>query len=563
MRMAAIGACLDFVCAAGLASSQRIAPTVQTSDGPVSGTFSADGVMGIYRGIPFAAPPVGELRWKPPQPARPWTAVLHADHFSASCMQPLERSKLPWTREFMTQNEDSEDCLYLNVWTPAKAKNARLPVFVWIYGGGGWEGSAEVPVYGGTELARTGIVVVTFNYRVGVFGYLALPELTAESPHHASGNYAHLDQVAALQWVQKNIQAFGGDPSRVTIAGQSAGAGSVHFLMASPLAKGLFERGIAESGSMVSAPAPLPHSEAEKRGQAFALAVGAATLKQLRELPASALMDENAQKAAHKLRIVASVDGWFLPESPDQIVYEGKQNDAPLITGWTADDFRTRSDPEPVLTAKAFRKQSAGRYGNMADDFLKLYPAGSDEEAARSQLESQRDRDRVEMYVWVLRQERTAKAPFYTYYFTRAMPDREHPEFGAFHSAELPYVFRNLDLLDRPWEPVDRHLSDVISAYWKNLAENGDPNGANLPHWTPASAGNPTTLEIGEHIGEIPVASPEKLQFWIRYLNSTTETRKPILTFLYKYRVMLAVILVVLVCLFIYVLLRNWRAGKR
>jgi para-nitrobenzyl esterase len=501
------------------------ATPVSTQGGSVSGTASSDGKINIYRGIPFAAPPVGDLRWRAPQPAKRWKGVLKADHYGASCMQKLARERLPWTKEFMVQDQDSEDCLYLNIWTPANSAHEKLPVFVWIHGGGFTEGSGSVPVYEGTELARTGLVVVTINYRLGVFGLLAHPELTAESPNHSSGNYGLEDQTAALQWIRKNIQSFGGDPNRVTIAGQSAGAFSVHAQIASPLAKGLFQRGIAESGTgAISMPIPTL-AEAEKSGLAFAESKGTHSLKELRGLPAATLMPPDSQQFGEGPQFSMVVDGWFFPDDPAKILADAKQNDVPLITGWVANDYRLMSGA--TLSAEEFRKQATERYGPMAEDFLKLYPAGSDADAVQSQMESARDRSRVSMYVWVLRRARTSKTPVYTYFFTQVLPDPVHPEFGAFHTGEVPYLFRNLAIFDRPFKPVDHRVSDVISAYWKDFAETGNPNGAALPEWAPASAGNATTMEIGEHTGQIPLASPEKLKFWINYFDSPQSKNAP------------------------------------
>jgi para-nitrobenzyl esterase len=499
---------------------------VRTLSGPVLGTTSSDGKIAIYRGIPYAAPPVGDLRWKDPQPVKPWKIVLIANNFGASCMQELQRSRPPWTKEFMPQNEDSEDCLSLNVWTPTTSPNKKLPVFFWIHGGGFSEGSSEVPVYEGTELARTGMVVVSINYRLGVFGFLAHPELTAESPHHSSGNYGLLDQVAALQWVKKNIQAFGGDPENVTICGQSAGAASVHALIATPLAKGLFQRGIAQSGNSLTGFPQSSLADGEKMGMAFAAANGVHSLKELRALSSEALMAAQSRGAATIVRFPPVVDGWFYPEDPAQILAEGKQNDVPFMTGLMANDSGSLSGPP--LPLEAFRKQVAERYGQMAADFLKLYPAGSEEEAVQSQIESARDRGRVSIYLWVLRRARTAKTSAYTYYFTHALPDPMHPEFGAFHTGEVPYLFRNLAIFDRPFKPVDYQVSDAISAYWKHFAETGNPNGTDLPKWTATSAENTTTMEIGDHGGQIPLASPEKLRFWTSYFDSPISKNAPI-----------------------------------
>jgi len=503
-----------------------ISGPVSTVSGQVSGTTSSDGKIEIFRGIRYAAPPVGDLRWKAPQPVKPWKSVQNANNYGASCMQQLQRSRLPWSKEFMAQNEDSEDCLTLNVWTPASSPAKKLPVFVWIHGGGFTEGSGEIPVYEGTELARTGMVVVTINYRLGIFGFLAHPELTAESPHHSSGNYGLLDQVAALQWVKSNIQAFGGDPENVTICGQSAGAASVHALVASPLAKGLFQRGIAQSGSGVIGFPQASLADGEKTGVTFAAARGAHSLKELRALSAEALMAAQSQGSSPMSRFPPVVDGWFYPEDPSQILAEGKQNDVPFITGLMANDSRSLSGPP--LSAEAFQKRVTELYGPMAEDFLKLYPAGSEPEANQSQLESARERGKVSMYLWALRRAKTAKTPVYTYFFTQALPDPAHPEFGAFHTGEVPYVFRNLAIFDRPFKPVDHKVSDVISTYWKHFAQTGNPNSADLPQWSAASAENESTMEIGEHTGQIPLASPEKVRFWTSYFNSPISKKAPL-----------------------------------
>ena len=508
-----------------LVSFTEIKEPVATKDGPVEGVSSADGKLVIFRGIPFAAPPVGNLRWVAPQPVKPWTGALKADHFSASCEQPLPHSRLPWTEEFMTQNEVGEDCLYLNVWTPASSGATSLPVLVWIYGGGFSEGSSAVPIYDGAELAKTGIVVVSFNYRVGVFGFLAYPGLTSESPHHSSGNYGLLDQIAALQWVQRNIRSFGGDPGRVTICGQSAGAFSVHALTASPLAKGLFQRAIAQSGSSLAGLPTPTLADAEKQGVEFAEEHGAHSLKELRALSPAELM---AQKSPQQigLRFSPIVDGWFLPEDPHEIFAQGRQNDVPTITGFTSGDSTTFAPPR--LSAEEFRAQAAQRYGPKATEFLKLYPTGTDEEAKKAQIDSGRDRERVSMYLWALERNRTSKTPVYTYFFTRAIPWPEHSEFGAFHSVELPYVFRNLAMMKRPFEPVDYQVSDTISSYWKSFVANANPNGNHLPQWARVSAKSADTMEIGAHTGEMPVASEQKLQFWTNYFHSDLARNTPL-----------------------------------
>jgi para-nitrobenzyl esterase len=511
-RLIGIGSlcALTIICMGADRAKAATAGPVKTNSGPVAGTVSSDGKVSIFRGIPYAAPPVGDLRWKAPQPVKAWTAVLHADDFGPSCMQDLQRSRLPWDTQFMAQNNDSEDCLTLNVFAPADAAGKRLPVVFWIHGGGFTEGSSEVPVYDGTELAKTGIVVVTINYRLGIFGLMAHPELTAESPHHASGNYGYLDQVAALEWVKRNIASFGGDPARVTIDGQSAGAGSVHALISSPLAKGLFSGAIAESGSSLTL-APHPTlAAAEKAGVDFAAKAGAHSLSDLRAMPAQALFDASKGK-----RFPSPVDGYFLTEDPIKVLAEGKENKVPFITGIQREDFRLQVTNLP--TVAVYKKMAADTYGAMADAFLTLYPANTDAEAATAMTDSSRDKQKASMYLWALETEKADKTPVYTYFFTHALPDPKHPEFGAFHTGEVPYTFRNLAMFNRPFTPMDQQVSDTISSYWKNFFATGNPNGAGLAKWTPVSGGQADTEEIGDHTGEIPLMPAEKLAFWKKY----------------------------------------------
>lgn len=512
MTIGALAAVAAF-CVAGTQAKAATAGPVKTASGPVAGTVSSDGKAVAYKGIPYAAPPVGDLRWKAPQPAKPWTAVLEAKDFGHSCMQELQRSRLPWTKEFMAQNDDSEDCLTLNVFTPADSAGKKLPVLFWIHGGGFTEGSSEVPVYDGTEVAKTGIIVVTINYRLGVFGQLALPELTAENPHHASGNWGYMDQVAALEWVKKNIAAFGGDPAKVTIDGQSAGAGSVHALLASPLAKGLFRGAMAESGSGLTLAPHATLAEAEKVGQTFEAKMGAQSLKELRNIPS-----EMVNVTGLTIRFPSPVDGYFFTEDPIKTLAEGKENDVPTLTGIQREDYRQRTPK--VMSSVEFKKWASDQYGDMTDAFLKLYPGDTDQQAAASLPEAGRDMAKVSMSMWVAQKAKTEKSPVFTYYFTHPLPDPQHPEFGAFHTGELPYTFRNLAIFDRPFTEVDHKLSETISAYWKNFISTGDPNGAGLPTWTRATEGSNTTQEIGDHTGQVPMMTADKLAFWTSYFNA-------------------------------------------
>ena len=496
---------------------------VQTASGKVAGQRSQASSVTSFKGIPYAAPPVGDLRWRPPASPLAWQGVRKADQFSASCIQRVRGEFLPWTREYMVQNQTNEDCLYLNVWSPHLSKTAHLPVLLFIHGGGFVEGSGGVAVYDGENLASTGLVVVTMNYRLGVLGFLAHPDLTAESTHHSSGNYGLMDQIAALQWLKANIQAFGGDPGRVTIWGQSAGAFSVRDLIASPAAGGLFERAVADSGIGISEGSVPNLRTAEQLGVQFATLHNAHSVRELRSLPASALLPE---ANSPPLRFSPDIDGWILPQTPNAMSDKGEDNDIPVITGWQADDGRTLS--RPVRSVAEFQQLAQHLYGGMAGEFERLYPAQSAQEVPTSVNESTRDRERVSMFLWAAKRGRNHKSPVFTYYFDRAIPWPQHPEFGAFHSGELPYFFRNLKTLDRPYEAVDFHVSETASAYLKEFAAKGNPNGAALPKWPACNPSVPVTMEIGERIGPIPVAEKSKLNFWTRYFNSPESKNAPV-----------------------------------
>jgi para-nitrobenzyl esterase len=489
------------------AVTAQIADTVSLQSGRVVGVAGSDPGVMVYKGIPYAAPPIGQLRWRPPQPPHRWDRVRLAEFFGPGCVQDLARSRPPWTEEFMHQGGISEDCLYLNVWTAAATDAAHSPVLVYIHGGGFSEGSGSVAVYDGEALAKKGVVVVTINYRLGIIGFLAYPELTAESAHGASGNYGLLDQVAALQWVRRNIAGFGGDPDNVTIAGQSAGAISVYLLTASPLAAGLFHRAIVESGpgglaafglSSSRALAP-PLSEAESGGAAVANALGASTLRELRAMSVDSLTATPAG-GSPAMRFGPVIDGYFLPEDPATTYARGEQNDVPMLAGFNADEG-SAFPGYGQATREQFRDAATQRYGAAADTFLALYPAGTDADAGNAQKASLRDFAAVALERLAAERARTARTDAYLYYFGRGIPWPEHPEFGAFHTAEVPYVFDNLGQLDRPWGEVDRQLADVASSYWANFAARGNPNGAGLPAWPAYGVAPRDLMELGKNIG--------------------------------------------------------------
>lgn len=492
-----------------------------------TGTLEGVSELGIvsFKGIPFAEPPVGDLRLKPPLPVRPWKGSRKADAFSAGCIQHKDIERLPWSREYMLQGPTSEDCLYLNVWTSANFEGRRLPVYVFFYGGGFMEGAGSIDVYNGTNLALKGLVVVTVNYRLGALGFLAHPALSAESPHHVSGNYGFLDGVTALQWVNENIGSFGGDPEKVTIGGQSAGSGMVHDLCASPLAKGLFRTAVAESGTSLSFPMK-SLGEAEQDGLEFIKSRNANSLEALRKLPADAFLP--APGSPRALRFAPVMDGWSIPVLPLTASENGTASDVPLLTGMQADEG-SGSPTYGKLSADEWHKQVQERYGDLAKKFDELYPAPDDAAASVVQKVSARDRGAASMYLWCSRVRKVQKNNIYTYYFNRAIPWPEHTEFGAFHTGEMIYIFSNLDKLSRPFTEDDRTVAAITSGYLVNFVRTGDPNGDGLPKWEHFTADPPLTLEISPSTHMRPLMTPEKLAFWTAYFNSAQGMNAPLL----------------------------------
>ena len=494
-----------------LAQQGTAATEVTTTQGAVRGTATSDGQIRIFKSIPYAAPPVGALRWRPPQPAAAWDGVRDATTFGPRCLQGQIFSDIVFT-------DLSEDCLTLNVWTPAKAASDRLPVMVWIHGGGFQAGAGAEPRHDGEPLTRKGVVLVTINYRLGVFGFLAHPELTGESDRKASGNYGMLDQVAALRWVKDNIAAFGGDPGNVTIFGESAGSFAVSGLMASPLARGLFHKVIGESGAMFTrgtgALALRPLAEAEEQGVKFAAALGADSIAALRAKPGDEVL-----KAALKVQpwFSPNLDGYFLQEDVAAIFAAGRQAAVPLLAGWNADESRaavTLAKQKP--TAESFIADTRKRFGDNADAILKVYPAGNDAEALESAAALASDQFiGYTTWRWIEAHRQTGGAPVYRYMFDRTIPiepDRvvngvpvTARDIGARHAGEIEYVFGTLalSLPKVPWEAADRKLSDAMMTYWTNFARSGDPNGAGLPKW-PRYDRDQRVLHLDETIRDAP-----------------------------------------------------------
>ncbi len=468
--------------------------TVKTNAGLVSGTVNKEGDIHIFKGISFAAPPLGNLRWQAPQPVKPWEGLRKCDAFAASPMQPKPAPFSMWSKEFLIPEEPiGEDCLYLNVWTGAKQPQEKRPVIVWIYGGGFSSGGSACPIYDGEAMAKKGIVFVSINYRVGIFGFFAHPELTKESGNKASGNYGLMDQIAALQWVQKNIAAFGGDAGNVTIAGQSAGSMSVNCLVASPQAKNLFTKAIAESGaSFISGGlrSTTTLKEAEEDGVKVAKTLNAASLADLRNVPADQLV-----KTPQGLRGVI-VDGYVMPDAIANIFAAGKENKVSLLTGWNENEGLFFGQ---LKNAADYKNDVVKDYGPAAADFLKYYPADNDSVAAASQLNFSRDAIfGVQNYTWANVQSKQGSS-VYVYRFTRRVPGTgEYAKYGAFHTGEVPYAYNNLKFVDRPWEPLDHELAGTMSSYWANFAITGNPNGKGLPEWPAYNSNSKKIMVLGK-----------------------------------------------------------------
>src|SRR5665648_959139 len=437
------------------ASAESLSDPLRIGNGLISGIKDSKSDVVSFKGIPFAAPPVGDLRWKAPQSAKIWNGVKVCKTFSASAMQATPTPFSMWTAEFIAPAEPlSEDCLYLNVWTAAKSASEKRPVIVFIHGGAFTSGSGSVPVYDGTSMAQKGIVFVTINYRVGIFGFFSHPGLSKESASKTSGNYGLLDQIEALRWVQKNIAAFGGDPNRVAIAGQSVGAFSVNYLVASPLAKGLFQRAIVESGGAVLPTNPLSGQQnlkdAEQHGIEFARSMKVNSIAELRAKTATELMAVRAMTSP-------IVDGYVIPEPVYNIFSTGKQNDVPVLMGWNANEGNFGGQ---LQNAANFKQQAAEKYGEKADEFLKLFPSGTDAEAEQSQLIlSGLQTFGVQAYAWMNLQNKTGKSSVFMYHFERAVPyTKDQKPFGAFHTSEVPYAYNNLHMSNRPWAVSYTHL---------------------------------------------------------------------------------------------------------
>jgi para-nitrobenzyl esterase len=454
-----------------------------------------------FKGLPYARPPVGDLRWRPPQSAPPWEGARDCTAFAPHCPQP---------RPIMGKDEgsESEDCLYLNIWTPSLKEGEKLPVMVWIHGGGFTTGSGSAKYYDGAHLARKGVVMVTINYRLGPFGFFAHPALSKESDHGVSGNYGILDMIAALEWVKENISSFGGNPNCVTIFGESAGSAAVTCLMASPLAKGLFHRAIAESNFAMGLPrlkeGTRGKESAEKTGESIAAALGCD-----KDVPAS-LRAMNSSRILQASRPAQGIfgrgvkfrpviDGWVFPEDPAKIFREGRQHPVPFMSGTNADEGTIFLSQIPIKHKAGYRLAINSLFKDNAKDLLSLYPVAKDSDIPAALNRMTTDTVFLTPVRFAVRAMEKTSSPGYFYHFTRVPRIAKTRGLGAFHALEISYVFGTMN---EHWgfDATDRKLSEVMSSYWVNFAKNGNPNGKGLPEWPAYTKAHDMHLELGDEI---------------------------------------------------------------
>lgn len=491
-----------------ISSCSKLQPgQVRVEGGLIQGTLTEN--LTIYKGIPFAAPPVGELRWKAPQPVEKWEGVKQTTAFAPAAFQAGN-----------PPSGKSEDCLYLNVWTPAKSAKDKIPVLVWIYGGGFSFGSTAEPGYDGTKLAQKGVILVSIAYRVGQLGFLAHPELSAENPNKVSGNYGLLDQIAGLEWIKKNIAAFGGDPDKVTIFGESAGGISVSMLCASPLAKGLFQGAISQSGGSFGPTRTTTYpgenmktlKQAEADGEAYVKNLGVSSIAELRKISADKLPLGMGIGGGWPI-----TDGYIIPDDQYKLYEAGKYNDTPILIGYNSDEGASFSREK---SAEEFIAGVKVRYGQFADDLLMAYPVSGNSipKTARDLI-----RDAAfgwQTWTWAKLQSETGKSKVFYYYFDQQpyFPE-ESPRFGygSPHGQEVAYVFNNIDPNNPQTSKSDLEISEAMATYWTNFAKNGDPNGENVPKWPTFNNANPELMYFGPtpHVG--PVPSAESLEVLDKY----------------------------------------------
>ncbi|KIA86839.1 carboxylesterase/lipase family protein [Flavobacterium sp. AED] len=494
---------IPFFSQAQHAENQNAFPVqITTANGIIEGEFDVKTNIQSFKGIPFAQPPVGNLRWKAPQALTNWVGVKQTKKFGPRAIQ----SNVFGDMGFRSDGT-SEDCLYLNVWSPAKSANEKLPVLVYFYGGGFAAGDGSENRYDGENMAKKGIVTLTVNYRLGIWGFFSHPELTKESPNHASGNYGLLDQNAALKWVQANISKFGGDPKRVTIAGESAGSIAVSAQMASPLSKGLIAGAIGESGgSIFPTLSPVPLVEGEKTGLDFAKKIGASSLKDLRAMSTFELYQKSVGTSLGVFK--TTIDGYFLPKSLPEIFEAKQQAMVPLLLGWNSEEMNYRAlTMGKDLDNDSYIQKIKELYGNKADEVLKLYPAGTPDVTEQSATDLAGDRFiAYSTWKWFDLHRKNSTQPVYRYYYAHPRPEMRDNELeaalaggvikkdkntpkapipkGAVHSAEIEYAMGNLaSNKNYAWTDDDYKVSDTMMNFFANFIKTGNPNGDKLPIW--------------------------------------------------------------------------------
>ena len=483
----------------GFAIAQQTA-AVKVEEGLVQGTIE-DG-LSVYKGIPFAAPPVGDLRWKAPQPAAKWEGIRQVNKFAPG---PMQGGNPP--------SGKSEDCLYLNIWTPAKLASDKIPVLVWIYGGGFNAGATSETNYSGEKLAKKGVVLVSIAYRVGQLGFLAHPELSAENPNHVSGNYGLLDMIAGLKWIQKNIAAFGGDPNKVTIFGESAGGIAVSMLCASPLAKGLFHGAISESGGSFGPPRPTTFPgenlkrlhDAESAGDTYVKNAGFSSIADLRKIDADKL-------PAVRGLAWPIIDGWVIPDDQYKLYEAGKYNETPILVGYNSDEGASFSPPK---TPEDYINAVKTRYGKFADDLIKAYPVGTNTVPKTARDLARDAAFGWHTWSWAGLQAKRAKAKVFYYYFDQHPNypvDSPRAGYGSPHGQEVAYVFEHLNTSNPQLTKTDFEISDAMSTYWTNFAKYGDPNGQGVPQWPVFTIANPMVMYFSQTPYPGPVPSAESLK---------------------------------------------------
>jgi para-nitrobenzyl esterase len=512
--LSALVGCVVAYCFGALAAVPE--PRVKTAQGEAVGKWIEGGTEKAFLGLPYAAPPVGELRWKAPQPPSAWKGVRDSGNFGARCEQWHI-----WNDYLFLDSGPSEDCLYLNVYAPASAKQtSKLPVMLWIHGGGFAAGAGSEPRYTNSALVSKNVVLVTINYRLGVFGFLASEDLVKEGQGHA-GNYGLMDMAAALRWVKANIATFGGDSGNVTIFGESAGSFAISALMAAPEARGLFQKAIGESGAFFGNTISMsPVAERAIRDQSWTDSLGTKNLTELRAMPANQLLDAASKQPVERFSPV--VDGQFLTESIPATYAAGRQAHVPTIIGWNRDERAGTLSKD--MTTEKWKTFAAERYGKQAEQFLTAFPGDSDGEAAGS-ADAYTTAGFISLgaWRWVEAQASTGQCPVYRYRFDRpASPSEMHPEGKyAFHSDELEYVFGTLDVRrGATWQPEDRRLSEQMAGYWTNFARTGDPNGEGLPHWPRYDKGR-ELLHLDNPITVSPDTSRPQFEFLLNEVPGT------------------------------------------